>query len=184
MNYRKAISLGLSVAPITTGSHNEPLSISIMNSVTYYRRLFEYSAWANREAIASMKRAPEVPEKALERIAHTLAAGALWLDRILATEQRMSVWPELSLEQCENEAQRIESDWKRYMNILSESELRRPVTYTNTKGDEYTNTVAEILTHVLLHDAYHRGQVASDLRGAGAEPAMTDFIFAARTEKV
>jgi uncharacterized damage-inducible protein DinB len=36
------------------------------------------------------------------------------------------------------------------------------------------------LTHVLLHSAYHRGQIASQMRGNGQTPAYTDFIHAVR----
>jgi uncharacterized damage-inducible protein DinB len=40
--------------------------------------------------------------------------------------------------------------------------------------------VEEILTHLVIHSAYHRGQIASDLRAAGQEPAYTDYIHAVR----
>jgi uncharacterized damage-inducible protein DinB len=40
--------------------------------------------------------------------------------------------------------------------------------------------VEEILTHVTIHSAYHRGQIASDVRSAGLEPAYTDYIHAVR----
>ena len=35
---------------------------------------------------------------------------------------------------------------------------------------------SDILLHVCLHGAYHRGQVAVSMRSGGAEPAPTDFI--------
>ena len=53
--------------------------------------------------------------------------------------------------------------------------------YRNTRGEEFENAVEEILTQVFLHSAYHRGQIASTLRDAGHEPALTDFIHALRT---
>ena len=34
--------------------------------------------------------------------------------------------------------------------------------------------------HVLMHSAYHRGQIALEMRAAGMEPAYTDFIQAVR----
>jgi uncharacterized damage-inducible protein DinB len=56
----------------------------------------------------------------------------------------------------------------------------RPVGYRNSKGEPWTSTVGDILTHVVTHSAYHRGQVASELRAAGFIPAYTDFIHAVR----
>ena len=38
----------------------------------------------------------------------------------------------------------------------------------------------DVLTHVVTDSAYHRGQVASELRAGGFEPAYTDFIHAVR----
>jgi len=58
--------------------------------------------------------------------------------------------------------------------------LDRPVSYSNSKGEPWTSTVEEILTHLVIHSAYHRGQIASDLRSAGQEPAYTDYIHAVR----
>ena len=34
--------------------------------------------------------------------------------------------------------------------------------------------------HVLMHSAYHRGQIAADMRAAGLTPAYTDFIHSVR----
>ena len=39
----------------------------------------------------------------------------------------------------------------------------------------------DILSHVLRHSHYHRGQIASAVREAGGTPAYTDFIHAVRT---
>ena len=40
--------------------------------------------------------------------------------------------------------------------------------------------MADILTHVTMHGAYHRAQIAAAVRESGGEPAYTDFIHAAR----
>jgi uncharacterized damage-inducible protein DinB len=38
-----------------------------------------------------------------------------------------------------------------------------------------------VLLHVVSHGAYHRGQIASDLRNSGGEPVLTDFIHWVRS---
>ena len=38
----------------------------------------------------------------------------------------------------------------------------------------------DILAHVVLHSAYHRGQIAAAVRAGGGEPAYTDMIHAVR----
>jgi len=38
-----------------------------------------------------------------------------------------------------------------------------------------------ILSHVIIHGGYHRGQIAILLRQAGSDPAVTDFIAYVRS---
>ena len=59
-------------------------------------------------------------------------------------------------------------------------ELVRSVAYVNSKGEEWTTSVEDILMHVVLHSAYHRGQVAYVLRAGGATPAYTDYAHCVR----
>ena len=72
--------------------------------------------------------------------------------------------------------------WREYLNGLSAKQLSENISYKNSKGEPWSNTVEDILTHVLLHSAYHRGQIASQTRAAGETPAYTDFIHAVRQE--
>jgi uncharacterized damage-inducible protein DinB len=46
--------------------------------------------------------------------------------------------------------------------------------------DAWANAVGDILTHVAMHGAYHRAQIATAVRESGQEPAYTDFIHAVR----
>jgi len=63
---------------------------------------------------------------------------------------------------------------------LAESDLAGSIEYRNSKGERWQSSVADVLTHVLLHGSYHRGQIASAVRAAGGIPAYTDFIHASR----
>ena len=62
----------------------------------------------------------------------------------------------------------------------SVADLSQTVTYKNTKGEAWSSSIGDILTHVLMHSAYHRGQIASHMREQGHTPAYTDFIHAVR----
>jgi len=62
--------------------------------------------------------------------------------------------------------------------------LAEAVDYKNSKGEPWRNRVEDVLTHVIMHSAYHRGQIAMEMRAAGMEPAYTDFIHAVRQEIV
>ena len=60
------------------------------------------------------------------------------------------------------------------------SYLDDKVEYRNSKGESWSSSVEDILAHVLLHSAYHRGQIALQMRSSGIAPAYTDFIHAVR----
>lgn len=64
--------------------------------------------------------------------------------------------------------------------MIPASQLSQAVSYKNSKGELWTSTVQDVLTHVLMHSAYHRGQIASQMRANGQTPAYTDFIHAVR----
>ena len=144
------------------------------------RRLFAYEAWANRESLGSAAKMESPPPQAVKWLGHLAGTSAEWRARLTGTTSRLTVWPELSLDECAREFALEATDWKLYLGALTDDDLADPIEYRNSRGERWKNTVDEILTHVVLHASYHRGQVASAIRAAGGTPAYTDFIQAAR----
>jgi uncharacterized damage-inducible protein DinB len=147
------------------------------------RRLLRYDIWANRETLRSLS-GSRVPPKSLRWLAHIVAAELLWLARLREEPQPMPVWPELDVEGCANGLQDLSRSWADYLRDDAPARLSDKVSYTNSKGEAWTSTVEDILIHVTIHSAYHRGQIASDLRAAGLEPAYTDYIHAVRQRSI
>ena len=52
------------------------------------------------------------------------------------------------------------------------------------ENELWSSRVGDILMHVLFHSAYHRGQIALQMRASGVAPAYTDYIHAVRQEFV
>jgi uncharacterized damage-inducible protein DinB len=151
-----------------------------MSEVARFRRLFEYDAWANAAALTSLRLGP-APDKARAWMAHIVGSERLWLARLYQVPSEMAVWPELDVEACAAELTKLLADWMRYLEEVDEEGLADGVAYRNSKGEFWTSTVADILTHVVVHGGYHRGQISAAVRAAGGEPAYTDFIHAVRT---
>ncbi len=153
-----------------------------MELLGHLRRQFAYDAWANREVLAALRTSPG--KRPLELLAHILSAEQLWLERIRQQPQSLPVWPviriDLALDQYAAQINELAASWREFLGQISSDGLSDKVTYKNSKGEPWTSTVEDILTHVLLHSAYHRGQIASQMRAAGQTPAYTDFIHAAR----
>jgi uncharacterized damage-inducible protein DinB len=90
------------------------------------------------------------------------------------------VWPDFTFEQCEAQITEMARLWREFLGQLSPAGLSEKISYKNSKGEPWTSTVEDVLTHVVLHSAYHRGQIAGQVRASGEAPAYTDFIHAAR----
>jgi uncharacterized damage-inducible protein DinB len=150
----------------------------------YIRRLFSYDDWANREILTALQ-ALEVPTpRSVKLLAHIVSAERLWLQRLRLENQTYPVWPDFTLEQCKLGVEELPQLWNKYLAALKEDGLLRSLTYKNTKGESWTSQKQDILMHVILHSAYHRGQIAANVRASGFTPAYTDFIHAVRQQFV
>jgi len=111
--------------------------------------------------------------------AHSFRRTAL-LERIRQQPQSLPVWPEIALDRCAAQIDELAQLWREYLAQLSPAALSHKISYKNSKGESWSSTVQDILTHVVLHSSYHRGQIASLMRAGGQTPAYTDFIHAVR----
>jgi uncharacterized damage-inducible protein DinB len=148
------------------------------------RQLFSYDVWANREVLASFRCAADPPLRSLHWMAHILATEYLWFSRIRSEKSPLPVWPELTLADCDRHAAALAKIWSEYLSGLSEGALVQQIPYVNSKGEQWVNTVEDILMHVVMHSAYHRGQIASNMRDTRHIPAYTDFIHGIRQKLV
>jgi uncharacterized damage-inducible protein DinB len=146
----------------------------------HLERLVAHLEWTNRRTLASLRAAAEPDRKRLELLAHILAAEHVWHARLTGTAASQPVWPTLSLDECDRLATENVGRLQELVAGLTPDAAARRVTYRNSAGREFASSVEDILLHVALHGAYHRGQIAAALRGAGAVPEPTDFIAFAR----
>ena len=146
-----------------------------------FGELFAYDDWANRETLASLERAAAPPVSAVRRIAHIVSAELLWLGRLKAEPSKIPVWPEWTLEEIHGNLGLVLPMWRDYLETRSEEARRELISYVNSQGQLWTSAPEDVMLHVAFHGGYHRGQIASDLRAAGFEPAYTDYIHAVRS---
>jgi len=142
------------------------------------RREFRYDAWANAEVYAAL-RAVDPPGKCVRWLAHVIGAETLWMARLQGGVSLLPVWPEWTLGEIERPLHELAHAWPPLLEREA-ADLGREVAYTNSKGERWTSRVEDVLSQVLFHGAYHRGQIASALRAVGLAPPTTDFIHAVR----
>ena len=151
-----------------------------MSMIEQIQRLFSYDDWANREVLTGLQTLNHPPLRSVKLLAHIISAERLWLERLKVQKQTYPVWPDFTLENCQLEIAELPALWKAYLAFLKEEGLARSLTYKNSKGESWTSLKQDILMHVVMHSAYHRGQIAADMRAAGFTPAYTDFIHGVR----
>ena len=157
--------------------------------VEQYRGWFEYEKDSHRKVLASLETVPEEGrrsepfQKALNIMAHIVAARRMWLHRFEPSsfERPANLFPtDATRDGLLADLAVMERDWSDYFQRLTESELERVFTYQTSEGLWFRSVVTDVLTQVYGHSLYHRGQIASLVRAAGGQPAMTDFIFWSR----
>jgi uncharacterized damage-inducible protein DinB len=144
--------------------------------------------WADEvtaAALASLAASGARPElgDAVRLYAHIAAAEHLWLSRIEATPAALAVWPALSLDEARGLAVREGARFAALVGGADEATLGRVVSYRNSAGQDFVNTISDIVTHVAVHGEHHRGQIARLVRAAGGVPPNTDFIQFARRDQ-
>jgi uncharacterized damage-inducible protein DinB len=146
----------------------------------YFSRLLEHDRWANAETLHSIRAASAPPPRAIRWMAHIVGAEFLWLARLKQEAPVMEVWPQLDVDGCATRLAQLDGLWPQFLAELEDDDLQDGRGYRNTKGEFWTSTVGDILTHVTMHSSYHRGQIAAVVRESGSEPAYTDYIHAVR----
>ena len=141
-----------------------------------FERLFTYNDWSHHEELAHLLGTKS--RDALRLFAHIVGTEATWLARIRGTDSPLPVWPELSIADCEEHVERLRDAWREL--LANRDELPSRITYTNSKGESFTSRLDDIVMHVILHAAYHRGQIARAVRETGESPAYTDYIHCTR----
>jgi uncharacterized damage-inducible protein DinB len=144
--------------------------------VNHLKRLIGHLVWADRLVQDALKRAKAVDPKVIDLYAHLLGAEHVWHARLVGVPPTVAVWPQLSIDECGRLAARNAEELAGYVDGLEPADLARDVTYKNSAGAQFTSVVEDILLHVCLHGAYHRGQITTALRTTGSIPNPTDYI--------
>lgn len=151
-----------------------------MNLADYIRREFSYNSWANQEVINAIISAGGRDTRSLQLMSHIFAAERLWLERLKQQPQSTPVWPQFDLKGCQEQLGELSKLWNEHLELITAGDVAQTVSYKNSKGESWTSSIVDVLAHVVMHSAYHRGQIASHMRESGKTPAYTDFIHAIR----
>lgn len=147
----------------------------------HFIHLFKYNDWATRQTAESIVGFKEKNEKSEELFSHIISAQKIWLNRILRRDITIDPWQKISYDEWIEQNTALTSEWINLIESFQEKDFDARVEYKNTAGEKYTNTVKDIITHIINHSTYHRAQIAQLIRQSGGTPARTDYIVYQRT---
>ncbi|HYF03896.1 MAG TPA: DinB family protein [Patescibacteria group bacterium] len=146
-----------------------------MEITNFFKELFEYNLHCNRELIALFKNnESQISENALKLLNHTLNAHQIINERICGKDLTCSVWeirPPETLEAIN------QNNHATSLHLLKTTDLEKIIEYKTSKGFALTNSVRDMLFHIVNHSTYHRAQIASDIKLSGIQPLPTDYMI-------
>jgi len=147
-----------------------------------FKRYFAFDAWGNRLHLSFLKKHSEFNHRAeaMTLFSHLHATQQVWHARIIGEDSsRLDIWPDLSLAQSNK---LIDLNEKRWHELLGDHDLdlERVVTYQNSKGIPYENTLEELLSHLVIHGQHHRAQINTLISRSGLNPPAIDYIYYCR----
>jgi uncharacterized damage-inducible protein DinB len=140
-------------------------------------RFLSYNDDANCRVIEAIQAAGSHSERVGQIFSHVLNAHRVWNTRIGGVSPSGGVWEVHPVEQWS----RLNADnFGRSVEILESTPTAQVIDYKDIAGNPHRSTVDEIVTHIVNHSTYHRGQLAILLGQEDKKPPATDFIVYAR----
>ena len=145
------------------------------------RGMYEHLIWANKRMLHHLE---YLGVEEINLFSHVLFAEKVWFTRLKGnSSSHLPIWKNVTVEDCKELLKQNEAEINAFFTSLTNSGLQKKVVYQNSQGDEFQESVRDILTQVALHGQYHRGQMNQKLRLNGLEPVNVDFIMFSREVK-
>lgn len=137
--------------------------------------LFQYSHHYNQKLLQQLLAHPDkVSNKTKQLISHILNAHHIWNARINGNSASVAVW---GIQEIATLTDMDNTNFTASIEIVNRQMWDTVIEYNTSRGEPFSNTVRDILFHIVNHSTYHRAQIATELKTAGIEPIITDYIF-------
>jgi len=138
--------------------------------------------WADGRILDALEEIKMKNKDLMKLVRHIAVAERVWLSRLQGNgSQQYSLWEEAEdLMALRTMFEENAEQYRIYIEGLKESEIDKIIVYSNQNGVSFRTSIRDILSQVLLHGQYHRGQVNQSLRIEASEPVQVDYISFAR----
>lgn len=143
---------------------------------TAIHQMWVYNDWANRRVLETLKEiGPGLPYSCVHLMSHIVNTQAIWLSRMKGASSSLLPWDDHSISECILLHDESSAGLRDCVDTNIEG-FTFNVSYTNTSGMSFQNSLQDILLHTFNHATYHRAQIAQELRRNGYNPPVTDYI--------
>tara|TARA_R110000868_G_scaffold145378_3_gene365567 strand:- start:1316 stop:1762 length:447 start_codon:yes stop_codon:yes gene_type:complete len=140
-----------------------------------FNQLFDYNFYCNKKLIDQFNMSEVNPtEKHVKLFSHVLNAHHIWNARLLGTSEKFSVFQIHSLSDFGDI--HYENQRSSFEIVTNTDDFDKRINYQNSEGRQFSNTIQDILFHIINHSTHHRGQIAMESRANGIEPLSLDYI--------
>ena len=143
----------------------------------YFRELLRYNDWANQRVLITFEEHNITDDRLLSLFSHLLTAQIIWLNRIKGIPTSpFPIWEQYKLRELRTMTMESSTNWINYLEEHQMSTFEEMIFYKNSAGRKYETTIKDIISQVINHSTYHRGQIAGALRERGIDPPGPDYI--------
>lgn len=163
-------------------------------SITSLSSLFAQKSWANNELFSALAEVnaqahPQVVHMAIRMLNHIYVVDRIFRAHLLGEPHGYSATnteatPDLGTLQFE--VAETDGWYEAYVAQLSDAQLAERIHFSFTDGDGGTMSREEMLTHIVVHGFYHRGNVGQMLKSIEVAPPRdlyTKFLHLREPER-
>lgn len=156
---------------------------TLLTMKDYFLKLLNYDSYSNLQLTELLFSANE-PQNAVGLMAHIISAKQRWLLRCKELPPPSdALWPDWQAAQFKYLIEEGHHAWVEYVGNLTDDDFKRIINYQNMKGENMSDTLSDILAHLINHGTHHRAQIGQHLKLAGLEQLpVTDYIFYVRQQ--
>ena len=140
----------------------------------FFNQLFDYNFYCNKQLIEACAAMDNVSEKSIELFSHILNAHHRW--NVVVTDKK----PEYDIFQIHEVSNwgniHYENQRSSFEITTNADDFEKRIDFENTEGRLFTNTLQDVLFHIINHSAHHRGQISMNFRTNGIAPIPFDYI--------
>lgn len=140
----------------------------------FFNQLFDYNFYCNKKLIEACIEIDKVPEKSIELFSHIINVHERWNAVLIEVKPKYDVF---QIHETKNWADIHYENQRSSFEIISNADdFDMRLDYQNSNGRLFTNTIQDILFHIINHSTHHRGQIAANFRLNNIEPIPLEYI--------